>query len=175
MLESAETRLSTEITKGAAMSRTSQSPERAKSAASKPKVVQFEITGRDGPGLQRFYTSLFGWEFRELSPNYGRSSASETGLPSAVGPTRSGPNRDRPADWDGGPGQVTVYVEVDDVDAYVARAIELGGRVVAPPHAVANRDLMIAFVADSEGHVIGLAKGLQHAMERLGLTEPAQR
>lgn len=135
------------------------------------RVVQFEITGRDSDGLQRFYAALFGWELKELSPGYGRTSAEATGLPGAVGPLRSGPNRGRPDGWDGGPGQVTVYVEVEDVGDCASRAIELGGSVVAPPYTSPGRDLTVAFIADPEGHVIGLASGLKLAMAQLGLVQ----
>jgi predicted enzyme related to lactoylglutathione lyase len=133
----------------------------------KPKIVQFEITGRDSAGLQRFYKSLFGWEMQGR-PGYGRTAASETGLPGAVGGTRSGPNGGQDEEWDGGPGQVTFYVEVPNVHESVATAEQLGGRVIAPPYDVPGRQLTLAFVADPEGHVVGLSQGLQSAIEQAG-------
>jgi uncharacterized protein len=133
----------------------------------KPKVVQFEITGRDNAALQRFYEGLFGWELQGRE-GYRRTSASETGLPGAVGSTRSGPNGGRDESWDGGGGQVTVYVEVADVRKSAATAEELGGTVIAPPYDVPGRELTLAFIADPEGHVVGLAQGLQSAIEQAG-------
>jgi len=39
----------------------------------KPKVVQFEITGKASATLQRFYAGLFGWEMQQTgTPGYGR-------------------------------------------------------------------------------------------------------
>ena len=32
------------------------------------KVIHFEIVGRDGGGLQRFYTDLFGWKLNTDNP-----------------------------------------------------------------------------------------------------------
>jgi predicted enzyme related to lactoylglutathione lyase len=138
----------------------------------KPHVVQFEITGKDSAALHRFYASLFGWELQEARPgsSYKRTSASETGVPGAIGTTRSGPNGGQEAAWDGGPGQVTVYVEVPDVRESVSTAERLGGKLIAAPYDVAGRQLTVAFIADPEGHVVGLSQGLQGAMERLGYT-----
>jgi uncharacterized protein len=140
----------------------------------KPRVVQFEITGRDPAKLHRFYSALFGWQLQDTpgghSAGYQRTSADETGLPGAVGPTRSGPNADREPGWDGGYGQLTLYVEVEDVDEAVSRAQTLGGRLVSPVHEVSGRSLRIAFVADPDGHVVGLSQGLQIALEQAGYT-----
>ena len=134
----------------------------------KPKVVQFEITGRDGTGLQQFYEGLFGWELQGRA-GYRRTSASETGLPGAVGSTKSGPNLGRGEGWDGGAGQVTIYVEVFDLRESIAMAERLGGKVIASPYDVPGRELTLAFIADPEGHVIGLSQGLEKAIEEAGL------
>jgi len=135
----------------------------------KPKVVQFEITDRDSSGLQHFYTSLFGWE-TDGRPGYQRTFSSETGLPGAIGSTRSGPNGGHGDEWDGGTGQMTMYVEVPDLREYVAAAERLGGKIIAPPYEVPGRPLILAFIADPEGHVIGLAQGLQTALDEAGYT-----
>jgi hypothetical protein len=41
---------------------------------------------------------------------------------SPVGPTRVGPNATREQDWDGGSGQLTVYLEVEYIEASVSQA-----------------------------------------------------
>ena len=63
------------------------------------------------------------------------------------------------ASQDGGPGQVTFYVEVDDPAEFLAKAEQLGGRTVAPPSEIPDFGLTFAFFADPEGHVVGLSKG----------------
>jgi predicted enzyme related to lactoylglutathione lyase len=50
---------------------------------------------------------------------------------------------------------VTFYVEVDDPKAYLAKAESLGGKTVVPPTQVPEFDLIFAFFADPEGHVVG--------------------
>src|SRR3569833_2049065 len=140
----------------------------------KAVVVQFEVTGRDAAGLQRFYADLFGWPLRNTpggqTGDYMRTSAGDTGLPGAVGPTRSGPNAAREPGGDGGPGQLTMYVEVDDIEEAVAQAERLGGTTVSPVHEVRGKDLRLAFIADPEGRVIGLSQGLETALAHAGYT-----
>ena len=58
---------------------------------------------------------------------------------------------------DGGAGWVTFYVSVADLDATLAKAVDLGGSVVAPKFSPAP-ETWLAMVADPEGHVIGLSQ-----------------
>ena len=45
------------------------------------KVIHFEIVGKDGPALQKFYSDLFGWNLDTNNPGgYGMSSANQTGV-----------------------------------------------------------------------------------------------
>jgi predicted enzyme related to lactoylglutathione lyase len=116
----------------------------------KPVVGWFEVTGRDGPALQKFYSTLFGWAVNDAGDGsgYGLVEAGEKGIAGGIGPSQ-----------DGGPGGVTFYVEVDDPAAYLSKAEELGGKTVVPPTEIENFGLTFAFFADPEGHVVGLSKG----------------
>lgn len=58
---------------------------------------------------------------------------------------------------DGSTGHVTGYVSVDDIDAVLARAVELGGAVVMPKFSP-GPNAVVALVADAEGHVVGLSE-----------------
>jgi uncharacterized protein len=113
---------------------------------SKPVVGWFEVTGKDGPALQKFYAQLFGWTVNDVGDGsgYGLVDAGEKGIG---------------ASQDGGPGGVTFYVEVDDPEAYLREAEKLGGTTVVPPTEIPNFGLTFAFFADPEGHVVGLSKG----------------
>lgn len=116
----------------------------------KPAVGWFEVTGKDGAALQRFYSGLFEWEIQDSGSGegYGLVSAGEKGIGGGIG-----------ASQDGGDGGVTFYVEVDDPAAYLAKAEELGGRTVVPPSEIAEYGLTFALFADPQGHVVGLTKG----------------
>jgi predicted enzyme related to lactoylglutathione lyase len=110
-------------------------------------VIHFEIVGRDGAALQKFYSDLFGWNLNTDNPGgYGMTSPDETGVIVGVG-----------ASQDGGPGHVTGYVSVADVDAALTRATELGGRVIVPKFSP-GPGATIGLLADPEGHVIGVTQ-----------------
>jgi hypothetical protein len=111
------------------------------------QVIHFEIVGRDGAALQRFYGDLFGWRLDTNNPGgYGMTAADQTGVAVGIGATP-----------DGSDGHVTGYVAVGDIDATLARAAELGGRVIQPKFSP-GPGATIALVADPEGHVIGLTE-----------------
>lgn len=114
-------------------------------------VGHFEILGRDGKALQAYYGELFGWTFSSAGPmdyalvDPGRSTAGAR-IPGGIGSA--------PGDY---PGHVTIYVEVPDVEAALARAESLGGRRLMGPDKVTG-DVEIGQFADPEGHLIGLLK-----------------
>jgi predicted enzyme related to lactoylglutathione lyase len=70
----------------------------------------------------------------------------ETGLIVGVGATP-----------DGSAGHVTGYVTVDDIDATLAKAVDLGGSVIMPKFSP-DGNAQLALVADPEGHVLGLTQ-----------------
>lgn len=116
----------------------------------KPIVGWFEVTGKDGPALQSFYSKLFDWKVNDAGDGsgYGLVEAGEKGISGGIG-----------ASQDGGSGGVTFYVEVDDPAAYLKKAEKLGGSTIVPPTEIENFGLTFAFFADPEGHVVGLSKG----------------
>ncbi len=108
-------------------------------------VVHFEVLGKDGPGLQSFFSSLFDWKINADNPmNYGIVDTGG-GIGGGVGPTPEGD------------GYVTFYVEVDDPKAYLDRAEQLGGKAIMGPEEIPGGPT-IALFTDPEGHVVGLVK-----------------
>lgn len=105
----------------------------------------FEVTGRDGARLRRFYGDLFGWQFRDSGdPTYGLVRPHAGGIAGGIGNS-----------WDGGAGSALFYVEVDDIAGARERAESLGGRRMGQPINVTG-GLTIAFIADPEDHIVGL-------------------
>jgi uncharacterized protein len=117
-------------------------------------VVHFEIIGKDGAALHRYYSELFGWEIAADNPmNYGivdreqNVNAEGVGIGGGIG----GPG---PEGYDG---HVTFYVEVPDVEAALAQAESLGGtRVMGPEEPMEG--LEIGLFTDPEGHLVGVVK-----------------
>jgi predicted enzyme related to lactoylglutathione lyase len=111
------------------------------------KVTHFEIIGKDSKKLQDFYASLFGWRVDANNPmNYGMVDPADAGVGGGIG-----------ADEQAGAGYVTVYVEVDDLQAALDKATSLGGATLMPPMDIPGGP-QIAKFADPEGHMIGLVK-----------------
>jgi predicted enzyme related to lactoylglutathione lyase len=59
----------------------------------------------------------------------------------------------------GGPARVTIYIQVDDPQAYLDKVTRAGGTMLMPVTTVTG-DVTIAMFADPEGHTIGLLKSV---------------
>ncbi|HLZ94253.1 MAG TPA: VOC family protein [Candidatus Dormibacteraeota bacterium] len=108
-------------------------------------VVHYEVTGKDGAKLQKFYSDIFGWKVDTNNPGgYGMVRDGDKGLTGGIGAAPQGM-----------PGGVTFYVHTDDPKGTLAKIEKLGGRVLMPLTEVAP-ETTIALFADPEGHVVGL-------------------
>jgi predicted enzyme related to lactoylglutathione lyase len=111
-------------------------------------VIHFEVLGGDAGTLQSFYRDAFDWSIDANNPmNYGMVTAGEGGIGGGVGPSMDGASF------------VTIYVEVDDLQAALDRIAELGGEMVMPPMDVPGGP-SIALFSDPAGNKIGLVKGM---------------
>jgi uncharacterized protein len=110
-------------------------------------VVHFEVIGRDAKRLQDFYGQLFEWRITSDNPmDYGIvDTGSKEGIQGGIAQSQSDNS------W------VTFYVQVDDLQATLDRAAELGGETVLPPTEVPGT-VSLAVLKDPEGHTIGLVK-----------------
>lgn len=120
-------------------------------------VVHFEVVGKDGEKLQRYYAELFGWNVNADNPmQYGMvdakdntSMSGDNGIGGGIG---QGP--------DGYEGHVTFYVAVPDVEEALQKAESLGGTRVMGPENIMDMVELGQF-KDPEGNVIGLVKDQQ--------------
>ena len=111
-------------------------------------VIHWEITGKDAPKLQEFYSGLFGWNVSSDNPiNYGLvDTQTGEGINGGI------------AQEQGEATRVTVYVQVDDLQAYLDKAESLGGKTILPPMEIPGI-VTLAMFQDPEGNVIGLVTG----------------
>ncbi len=107
----------------------------------------FELTTTDVAAAKAFYAALFGWETKDM-PMPGMTYT----VVSAGGDEVAGMMA-MPQQAAGVPPHWGIYVSVDDVDATVRRAGELGGKVVVPPQAVPGVG-RFAVIADPQGATI---------------------
>ena len=114
-------------------------------------VVHFEIMGGKGNELEKFYGELFGWKINSDNPmKYGiiDTGAGPQGINGGVGPAHDGNTR------------VSIYVQVDSLQAALDRAERLGGKTVLAPTEVPGGPRLAMF-ADPAGNITGLLLGNQ--------------
>jgi predicted enzyme related to lactoylglutathione lyase len=117
-------------------------------------VVHFEVVGKDGDALRRYYGELFGWNIDTNNPMQygmvdGKDNTTVSGGTGIGGGVAQGP--------DGYDGHVTFYVAVPDVEAALQKAESLGGRRVMGPENIMDMVELGQFT-DPEGNLIGVVK-----------------
>jgi predicted enzyme related to lactoylglutathione lyase len=114
-------------------------------------VMHFEVLGKDGEALRRYYAELFGWEIDADNPmGYGIVAREENLSPEGIG--IGGGVGQVPEGFDG---YLTFYVGVPDVEAALAKAESLGGTRVMGP-ASPMEGLEVGLLTDPEGHLVGV-------------------
>jgi predicted enzyme related to lactoylglutathione lyase len=104
----------------------------------------FEVSAKDREAMKTFYASLFDWKLTDMDAMpYSVIDAGGEGIPGGIG-----------AAPEGHPGHVTFYVQVEDIEASLAVAEQLGGKRLMGPVDIPSGQ--IAMFADPEGHEIGL-------------------
>ena len=119
-------------------------------------VMHFEVIGRDGAKLRSYYSELFGWETQDVGGpmDYAVVDREQNLSPEGIG-IGGGIGGSSEAD-----GHVTFYVGVDDAEAALAKAEELGGKRVHGPDEVPGAGILIGHLHDPEGHLIGVVQPL---------------
>ena len=111
-------------------------------------VVHFEIYGKDEKKLQDFYSKLFDWKIDAKHPvNYGLvDTGAGRGINGGIAKAEPGtPN-------------VTIYIEVDDLESYLDKAVSMGSKVLVPVTEIPGT-VTFALFCDPEGNSVGLVKG----------------
>jgi uncharacterized protein len=107
-------------------------------------VVHFEIGCRDRARTEKFFAELFGWGIQQAGP----ASMIDTG--------GGGINGHITALGHEPHHYVTVYVQVPDLPAALAKIQSLGGKTVVPPVEIPTGTF--AWFADPDGNTLGLWK-----------------
>ena len=85
-------------------------------------IVHWELNTKDANKTKEFLVNLFGWHVDSSNPmDYGMiDTHSEKGINGGI------------HDFDEAPKGTMVYVEVDDLQAYLDKVESLGGKTVMP-------------------------------------------
>jgi len=112
------------------------------------KIVHWELMGPDGAKMAEFYRNVFDWSMEPV-PGFGEyhmTAPDSTGLAGAVGQGSEEM-----------PQYLTIYVEVDDIDAHLAKIEEAGGKTVVPRTVVPDT-VIFGMFADPAGNMVGLVE-----------------
>ncbi|MBN9658992.1 MAG: VOC family protein [Acidobacteria bacterium] len=108
-------------------------------------VVHFEIGCRDKAKTSEFFSRLFDWQIHDAGPAGMIDTASGQGIAGHITSLGHEPHN-----------YTMFYVEVEDVQASLDKAVELGGTKVVGPIPIPTGTF--AWFKDPEGNMIGLVK-----------------
>ena len=113
---------------------------------SHPAVCHWKIMGKSGEKTREFYGKLFDWEIKKWEgTDYGMVEGSGEGT---IGGGLGGAN-------EGEPLGLMVYIMVDDLDKYLAKAEALGGTKKLEPTPIPGIG-HFALLTDPDGITVGL-------------------
>ncbi|CAN0433367.1 unnamed protein product [Phaeothamnion confervicola] len=119
------------------------------------RPVHFEIHASEPEKSIAFYQALFGWRFDKYPMPFDywgviTGEDGERGINGGLLPRRGPP----PAD--GAPvNSWMLTVKVDNVDAMLAKANELGGKLALPKMTIPHVGF-VAYIKDVDGNILGL-------------------
>lgn len=109
-------------------------------------IVHFEIGCRDSEKTSQFYSELFDWKIEQMGPAGMISTGDDMGINGHITSLGHDPHH-----------YVTIYAEVDDIPACLAKAETLGGSIMVPETEVPGQG-HFAWLKDIDGNIIGLWK-----------------
>lgn len=114
-------------------------------------VVHFEFMSKDAARLAGFYERLFGWSIQHRPElKYHLVDTAAEGEMKGISGGIAQPECEGPM-----PGNLTMYVMVDDLAAYRKRIVEAGGTIVIEEQEVPAMGAFTLFT-DPEGRMMGL-------------------
>ena len=110
-------------------------------------VTHFEIQSADAEKTRAFFQDVFSWHLNVMPEmDYAIvDTRTESGIGVGIGGSEDGQSR------------VTFYIEVDNAQAYLDKAVEAGGQVIVPVTVIPGAVTMAMF-ADPAGAIVGLAE-----------------
>ena len=113
-------------------------------------VVHWEMMSKDPAKVSSFYEKIFGWKIQHMPElNYRMV---ETGGQGGINGGIFKPDHEEP--W---PGNMTLYVNVDDLAAYRKKIVAAGGKIHIEEQEVPGMGTLSLFT-DPEGRMMGLWK-----------------
>jgi predicted enzyme related to lactoylglutathione lyase len=127
-----------------------------------PTIVHFEIPADDIERSKKFYTDLFGWKIEKLSvTDDSRLTSVATAQPIEYWIITTTDDKGNKALGGGimkrqmSEHRVTNYIGVKSVDEYSSKVEKLGGKVIAPKHAVPGMGYFV-LCSDTENNAFAI-------------------
>jgi uncharacterized protein len=112
---------------------------------SKYSIVHVEFSANDREAAGKYYADLFGWKVQQMPEMNYATFDPEEGPGGGFNPVSD----TNPA------GNVLVYVGTDDIDGTLARAEQLGGKILVPKMEIPETGWFGIF-SDPTGNQVGL-------------------
>lgn len=109
-------------------------------------IVHFEIGCHSGAGTREFFAKLFDWDITDAEGGLSINTGGDGNI--------GGHIVELAPEWGN---YVTVYVQVEDLGAHLAKATDLGGKTLVEPVTLPGQG-SFAWLAAPEGNIIGLWK-----------------
>jgi uncharacterized protein len=111
-------------------------------------VVHWEFWSRNPQGVADFYKTVFDWEIQHIPEmNYRLAKTGEGGIGGGIFEPKEGPI----------PAPTSIYIDVDELDAYGRKVVAAGGQIVVDKQEVPGMGSFSLF-SDPEGRVVGMWK-----------------
>jgi predicted enzyme related to lactoylglutathione lyase len=112
-------------------------------------VVHWELWSEDPAKVADFYTKVFDWKIQHVPDlNYHLAdTGGKGGINGGIMKPQKGP-------W---PGNLTFYIDVDDLDAYAKKITAAGGKMIVEKMKVPGVGELSLF-EDTDGRVLGMWK-----------------
>lgn len=111
-------------------------------------VVHWELWSQNPEQVSDFYKNVFEWEIQHIPEmDYRLVNTGEGGIGGGIMKPQDGPI----------PAPTSLYIDVDDLDAYAAKIKAAGGTMIVEKQGVPGMGAISLFL-DPEGRMIGLWK-----------------
>ncbi len=114
-------------------------------------VVHFELWSKNPAKASTFYEKVFDWKIQHIPEMDYRlvESGGEGGIGGGIMQPKDGP-------W---PGNMTFYINVDDLAAYRKKITKAGGKIIVEEQEVPGMGSFSLF-SDPDGRVMGIWKNV---------------
>jgi hypothetical protein len=113
---------------------------------SKHTICHVEWPSTDFKKTQSFFGGLFGWKFEGWGDNY----LMFTGPTGGINGGFTKVNKVQPGN------SACIYIQVDNIDPYLKKTKELGGKVTVDKMEIDPNIGWMAHLADTDGNLVGL-------------------